>query len=117
MIPTNYQTLLNELDSISPKTLINGIKNKVEKYTEKISQPPKNIMHYIRRYGPSVAFCAGCAAFPIGAGLYSTNLAYMGAHQMQPNVTEMYEATKGAFIMIASTLTLVILAASGLMKK
>jgi len=109
MLTNNFQILLNELDNVSfsVKNLVNNAK----KYKEKISQVPKNIIPYVKRYGPTVALCAGATAFCAGAILYSSNIAYMAAHPMQSNVAETYAATKGAIIMIASTLSLVPLAA------
>lgn len=61
MALNNFHTLLRELDNI-PLHPIN-LTNTVKTYKEKISQLPKNIAPYLKRYGAAVPFAAGVALY------------------------------------------------------
>jgi uncharacterized membrane protein YraQ (UPF0718 family) len=65
MPPNNFQNLFCELDNVafSAKNLVI---NEFKECKEKISQLPKNIIPYVKRYGPYVVPYAIGAALSVG---------------------------------------------------
>jgi uncharacterized membrane protein YraQ (UPF0718 family) len=97
MLPNNFQNLFCELDNVafSAKNLVI---NEFKVCKEKISQLPKNVIPYVKRYGPYVV------PYVIGAALSVGTLASMIMYpsNQQPIAKTSTQVALGCLMMFAS---------------